>query len=133
MPLLEVRCLNPECGALNRVPDYSIRRRPRCGKCLELLSESNHTKALRKLYRSGRYIARLVLLASPIGLFAWIGSGQEKSPATPSDARTVSCASEPPPRHGDYAIFDFAPRVAPFKVETSSNSYYLVKLENLQN
>jgi len=136
MPVYEVRCVHAECGALNRVPEYSVRKQPRCGKCNNLLPESKHTKALRRIYQYGLYVARLALLAAPIGLFAWVGSGRETPSAMPPKTNprpATVCGGDALPRQGDYAILDFAPRVAPFKVETSPNSYYLVKLENLQN
>lgn len=47
MPTQEVRCVNAECGALNRVPGYSTDKQPRCSKCRQALPESNRIKAIR--------------------------------------------------------------------------------------
>jgi len=43
----EVRCLNPKCGTLNRVPPYRIEEVPRCKECGRLLPESITTQMLR--------------------------------------------------------------------------------------
>jgi hypothetical protein len=75
VPIREVRCSKPDCGTLNRVPAYSIRKIPKCGRSGEPLPEQVAVKTLRGLYQSRRFFFRLAILASPLLFFAWVGSG----------------------------------------------------------
>jgi hypothetical protein len=76
----------------------------------------------------------MLVLASPLLFFAWIGSGN-KAPArsTSPQALAETCVVEPRPVQGEYLATDFSPRVAPFGIETAPNSDYLVKLEDARD
>lgn len=128
----EVRCTNPDCGALNRVREHSFRQIPNCGSCHTALPESAATRLFRNIYTRRKYFGwplYLAILASPIAFFAWLGSG----PNDVTARETVKCAAQPRPPMGDYLITDFGDRIAPFEVSTESGIDYLVKLERANN
>lgn len=67
----------------------------------------------------------LAILASPLVVFAWLGSGPKEA-----GMRDVAeCPAQPKPPAGDYLITDFSDRVAPFGVKSDRGLDYLVKLE----
>jgi len=121
----EVRC--KACGALNRVREHSFRQMPKCGSCHAPLPEGAATRFLRWIHARRNYLwpAYLGILASPLALLAWLGSGTRDISAR----GIVECPAQAQPRVGDYLITDFAPRVAPFELNTESGLDYLVKLE----
>jgi hypothetical protein len=80
---------------------------------------------LREFYRWRWFPLWLLVVASPLAFLVWFGSGVREPPA-----QTASkCVEQIRPPVGDYFVTDFADRVAPFTVETSVGSDYLVKLE----
>jgi hypothetical protein len=56
---------------------------------------------MRQVYKWGRPVAYLVLLASPLEFFAWIGSSSSSGPKTAS-VTVNTCAGRPQPREGVY-------------------------------
>ncbi|MBI4692745.1 MAG: hypothetical protein HY749_01845 [Gammaproteobacteria bacterium] len=56
----------PACGAVNRIENYSIEKRPRCAGCHALLPESFHVRVARAL---GDAWSRFALLAAFIAGF----------------------------------------------------------------
>jgi hypothetical protein len=106
VPIREVRCSNLDCGTLNRVPAYSIRKIPKCGRCGEPLPEKVAVKTLRGLYQSRRFFLGLAILASPLLFFAWIGSVPRVTTPrpilTPTVSRVDSCAGSAQPGEGIY-------------------------------
>jgi hypothetical protein len=129
VPIREVRCTKSDCGTLNRVPAYSIRKIPTCGRCGEPLPEQVAVKTLRGLYQSRRFFFRLAILALPLLFFAWVGSGSHD----PTIRGAAECQAQPRPTVGDYLITDFSDRVVPFAIETDRGLDYLVKLERTDN
>ena len=131
----EVRCTNPECGALNRVPGYSVRRAPQCGKCHTKLPEANAVRILRNLYGVRRFWLAIPALA----FLGWailrpnsnIGDRSIIPASTPvaSDA----CAGRAQPRQGIYKWYGptWGNDVANFTITTAAGSNYFVKLEDL--
>lgn len=121
----EIRC--PSCGTLNRVPAYSFRRIPECGKCRVKLPETTLTKVARDLY----LLPRVIWLALPVALIlGWFTWQQTTGHSAPHAFDHSSCKPQPRPPQGDYAIQNPLPRWAPFRVNTSAGADYLVKLEN---
>src|SRR5438309_1308768 len=87
----EIRCVNPQCGTVNRVPRYWIRQVPECGKCRTKLPEPDSIRLLR----------RIVTIPAGVwfGTFAlggWYGLSQLPTPpplltfTTPTSAPTTS-------------------------------------------
>ena len=131
----EVRCTS--CNTLNRVRDHSFTRIPWCGKqgCGAVLPEPAGTKTIRFLYQF-RLWAASFLLGAVIFTYVWFGSHSASLTPTSSSVRpepVATCAVQNRPYPGEYAIVDFSPRVAPFKINTAAGFDYLVKLENFQN
>src|SRR5258708_5791236 len=95
----EVRC---GCGALNRLPHYSIGRIPSCGKCHSRLPESGLIKIFRRLY-----VSRVPLAVTAICLtVVWIFWGvplisRGTSPTVPRRTQ-ISCSSPTFPVQGIY-------------------------------
>ena len=133
----EVRCTNPECGALNRVPGYSIRRAPQCGKCHTKLPEANAVRILRDLYGVRRFWLAIPALA----FLAWailqpnsakVGDKNIVSVSSPI-VTTDACAGQAQPRQGIYKWYGRAwgDDVADFTITTAAGSNYFIKLEDL--
>jgi hypothetical protein len=110
MRMRKVRCR--ECGTLNRLSTYSIRRMPQCGKCHVSLPETRIITAARKLFA----IPRLVWFGIPaaFGVLIWAGwtmSAQSNAvvarPAAPV-TRQAACTSEGPTTVGPaiYRVYD---------------------------
>jgi hypothetical protein len=132
----EVRCINPDCGALNRVPRYSIRCIPRCGSCHTPLSETATVISLRRLYRG-----RSALIAVPcIAFVAWIAWGSAatdpgKGVTDPTHIQAAvadACTGHAQPRQGIYRWggFMWGDDIAVFTITTAPGSNYFVKLED---
>jgi hypothetical protein len=47
----EVRCTNPACAMLNRVPSHSVSRIPICGQCGSELPVATANKSSTNIYR----------------------------------------------------------------------------------
>ena len=108
MTTREIRC--EACGTLNRLPDYSIRRIPECGKCHVKLPEARSTAMLRTIHRF-----RIQIVAVPmVGLLAWavwdatiLGAAKQPSAETAQTAANQSasastCIKYRLPSHGLY-------------------------------
>lgn len=128
MATREVQCINPQCGTLNRVPHYSFRRVPQCGKCHAKLPEGSAIIWARWLYD----LRRILWLAIPAAAIAlWIsfpyGHLGEKQAAA-----VDQCAGRPQPREGVYRWYGpmWGQDVAEFTLKTASGSNYFVKLED---
>lgn len=118
----EVRCVNPKCGALNRVPRYSIKRIPECGKCHNQLPENGTIKTLRKLYR----FRGLLIFVAFACFITWVSRDQIREALNPVPACIVHAA----PRQGVYRWYVDSQDVANFTIKTASGSDYFVKLED---
>jgi hypothetical protein len=135
MAMREVRCVNPSCGTLNRVPGYSVRRVPRCGKCQTPLPESAAFAVLRELYRF-----RWMLVAMPFAAWlawaAWESSTDvgKKAPSpvnTRSAQRPVACTPvEPVTISGISRVYDTSdrPRLTEWTINAGGGADYFVKL-----
>lgn len=118
----EVRCINPDCGALNRVPRYSIRRIPECGKCHTRLPEHDAIKTLRKLYR----FRGLLIFGACAGVLLLVYHDPISALLNPPPA----CTAHESPRQGVYRWYAATDDVATFTIKTASGSDYFVKLED---
>jgi len=78
MTTREVRCTH--CGALNRVPRYSVRRIPWCGTCRCALPESKGVQLLRKLYQDRIQILGAVLV---LGGIVYLGAPSTTERSSP--------------------------------------------------
>jgi hypothetical protein len=119
----EVRCINPNCGVLNRVPRYSVRRVPQCGKCHWKLPEHGAIRIFRSTYS----VPRVIWLAIPVvGLIIW---GVQDATTMRADA----CVGRPQPRQGIYKWYgrSWGNDVAAFTIKTAAGSNYFVKLVDL--
>lgn len=131
----EVRCINPECRALNRVTRYSIKRIPSCGKCHWNLPEHGAIKVLRRVYT----IPRVVWIgAVALALIYWITIDQSAPVVTrsaktvpPSAQRSVACSPvEPVTIHGIYRVYDTndQPRLTQWTINAGAGANYFIKL-----
>ena len=127
---IEIRC--ESCGTLNRVSPYSIRQIPKCGRCQEALPENMTFKLVRGLYRSPSHFLRLLLIASPLLLFAWVGLGLP-SPNTVASTAGNQCVGRPQPRQGIYRWYgpDWGSDLAELTIKTSVGKNYFIRLEDL--
>lgn len=116
----EIRCANPNCGALNRVPRYSIKRIPECGKCHTRLPEPASTKLARNLYK---YRGPLIL-AIFVGVIGWGSRDEIRETLNPAPVCTVRASPRP------VRWYTAEDDVAPFTIKTASGSDYFVKLED---
>jgi hypothetical protein len=134
MRMRKVRCR--ECGTLNRLSTYSIRRMPQCGKCHVSLPETRIITAARKLSA----IPRLVWVGIPaaFGILIWAGwtmSAQSNAvvarPAAPV-TRQAACTSEGPTTVGPaiYRVYDTQdrPRLTRWTINAGIGADYFVKL-----
>jgi hypothetical protein len=139
-----VRCT--VCGFINRLPWYSISRRPICGNCREALPEPGLTKGLRHLYRFRVLIGIGVVGAALVLLARW--APLAPSPSTPSPSAHISapasppveikqpvpvaeiCATHPRPSEGLYWPDVLAGPFARLTIKTSPGSDYFVKMED---
>jgi hypothetical protein len=129
----EVRCTNPDCGSLNRVPNYSIRRLPECGKCHTKLPETRAVKILRGFYAHRH---RAIVALGVVALLGWsLWSiptsivGKQDAPKT-QPILPVTCVERVLPPHGLYAELDFSERPAELTIQAAPGSSYFVNLEN---
>jgi hypothetical protein len=125
VPTREVRC--GSCGALNRVPEYSVARIPSCGRCRAALPESRITKAFRHLYRF-RFLGGTAILALLILLSLWA----PWTPATKSHLEFAeTCSGRSQPSQGLYRSYYYSSNaLAPLTIRTATGSNYFVKLED---
>jgi hypothetical protein len=125
----EVRC--EACGTINRVPRYSIRQIPRCGKsgCGKELPEGAARKLIRVLYRSRRgllFWAILIgFLPSLIGVFTLL---ERFTSRQASLARNPPSCSMPSPAHGVYRRYTASPLLAQLTIRTGVGENYFAKL-----
>jgi hypothetical protein len=123
----EVRCNS--CGALNRVPSYSIHHIPWCGKCGAALPEHQVVKATRLSYRLGRLSLYYLLLGA--FLTAFIGlltlSSHLMSRQTQLAKNPPSCTAPLPP-HGLYRRYTELPLLSRLTLKTETGENYFVKL-----
>ena len=133
----EIRC--EACGTLNRLPGYSVRRIPECGKCHSKLPETRSAVMRRVIYRSRRWI----VTASLIGILACIvvvtmisGRGQSAFVETPRTAAgqptlAKTCAKYLSTLQGLGGDYDASQRPALLTVRTVPGLLYLVKLDEI--
>ncbi len=127
----EVRC--GVCGTINRVPGYSIRKIPQCGKCRALLSENAAIRILRGLHRWRRFPILLLILASPIAFIALIVLGSNLA-TTITPSRTINaCTAQPQPREGIYRWYrgEWGDDIAELTIKTTSGSNYFIRLADM--
>lgn len=133
----EVRC--EACGALNRLPYYSVRRVPECGKCHSKLPEARSKAMRRAIYRF-----RIQIAAVPMfGLLAWavwdatiLRGGKQTSaetarPVANQPAAGSTCIKHRLPSHGLYEEDDTSERPALLTIRTAPGPFYLVNLEKV--
>jgi len=108
------------CGALNRVPRYSIKRIPECGKCHAPLPEHVAIKTTRKLYP----FRGLAILAVFGGIIGWGLRDEIRETLNPAPACTTPATPRP------IRWYTAEDDVAPFTIKTASGSDYFVKLED---
>jgi hypothetical protein len=125
----EVRCINPACGALNRVRRYSVFKKPQCGKCGTPLPESGIVKFLRFVRdpsARGRPYAKAIAIISLIAgaslYFAW-----------DSVSMGLGCSVQPVPPHGLYARYSDYSAAVPLRIESSPGSNYFVKISDAKD
>jgi hypothetical protein len=149
------------CGAVNRIPAYSIRRIPVCGRCKTKLPEGAGIQIVRKVYKlpKGFYL----ILVAAVGIYLIWGPSTSPTttttppPATaqqpPSTQKTAAVtapvsapytppvqykAPEPPscqgnyqPSEGVYRTYTNDADVAALTVRTASGSNYFLKLDDM--
>jgi hypothetical protein len=93
----EIQC--SACGAINRVPGYSFRRIPECGKCHARLPEPAATKAFRRLYVRRIPVAVITVLAVLVAGY-WYGASGQRTTAMPAP-----CADRPKPNEGLFRFY----------------------------
>lgn len=128
----EVRC--EACGTINRVPGYSIRKIPQCGKCEAPLPEHTAVRAARSLYRWRYFLILVAVIASPIALFAWTWPPPSTRPIT-SAVRPPACSPvEPTTIGGILRVYDTQdqPRLTQWTINAGLGADYFVKLVELR-
>jgi len=122
----EVRCGNPECGALNRVPSYWVRRVPNCGKCGSKLPESKAIEIVRHVYS----LPGAIWLVIPFVAFV-VWSSTARTPDT-SHSASSECTGHAQPRNGIYQWYGpmWGPDIARLTIKTAAGSNYFIKLED---
>lgn len=118
----------PRCGTTNRVPQYSVDRRPRCGNCHAELPEAIPVRIARTLHRAPRLIW-LAVVGACLGTWAIWSYGTDASVSM--TASKDACTGRPLPRLGIYRWYTDADDVAPFTIRTAPGSNYFVKLVDL--
>ena len=117
----EVRCTNPDCGVLNRLPGYSIAKIAKCGRCGTTLAEIRIIRVLQTLYK----FRRLTPLAIIVAFWALI----LVAALWDSVAMGLGCSIRKAPAHGIYARYPNAIGGASLRIMTPTGSDYFVKLE----
>lgn len=125
------------CGTLNRLPEYSVRRIPECGKCHARLPETRSTTARRMIYRFRVQIAAVAM----VGVLAWValvalipGRGTQivaGSTRTDAVSSAAACAQSLLPSQGLNEEYDTAENAADFTIKASPGPFYLVKLDRV--
>jgi hypothetical protein len=135
----DIRC--EACGTLNRVPSYSFRRVPNCGKCGATLPEWWATRALRKLYVF-RFPITLVAFAGVLVWALWLTFGgnilavkKTSAPPRPVPQQIACTPTEPITIHGIYRVYDThdQPRLTQWTISAGGGSNYFVKLFDATN
>jgi hypothetical protein len=127
----QLRCVNPACMAINRVPRYSISRIPGCGKCHTKLPEPARVRLLRGLYANPRIVC---IVAIPIIfvicfiLLVALPPASPKSVASPKPVAT--CQQSELPDHGLYKAYSAPDRFAQLTIRTTAGAFYFIKLKN---
>jgi hypothetical protein len=127
----EIRC--EACGALNRVPAYSVRRIPECGRCRSKLPETRWALLRRTIHRSRIQIA----IASAVVILAWVGvvtiSGRgkptESQQTTREPASDATCVKSLVAAQGFNDGNDASERPAVLTISAAAGASYLVKLD----
>jgi hypothetical protein len=121
----EIRCIEPDCGTLNRVPGHSITKIARCGKCHTALPESAPIKSLQQLYRFRKF-AFLAVIGLVVALANLVPSSSQSPKSSPA---ADICATRHQPSQGPYFLYGAFPQIAPLTVKTAIGSDYFVKME----
>jgi hypothetical protein len=126
------------CGAINRVPRYSISRKPICGSCHAELPETTTTKGLRYLHRV-RYLAGVGFICALI-LLPWLYPLAPVPAPVPAPAASPAaieqpapievCTTYPQPGHGQYWPDTLVGPFAAFTIRTPAGANYFVKMED---
>jgi hypothetical protein len=127
----EIRC--EACGALNRVPAYSVRRIPECGRCRNKLPETRWALLRRTIHRSRIQIA----IASAVAISAWVavvtisgrGKQTESQQTTRAPASDATCVKNLVASQGFNDGNDAAERPAVLTIRAAPGASYLVKLD----
>ncbi len=121
----EIRCSKSDCGALNRVPGYSISKIAKCGKCGARLPELTSIRTLQTIYKFRRLTPFTLLVAFWVvilGFAFW-------DPIVMG----LGCSIQRTPAHGTYARYAGAIGDVSFTVITQPGSNYFVKLDKEPN
>lgn len=133
MSIREIRC--EACRTLNRLPDYSVRRIPECGRCHARLPETRSATTRRMIYRF-----RVQIAAAPMAaILVWVAlvamtpgrgtqtlAGATRTTTAPSAAACGQSLSQ-----GLNVEYDGAENAADFTITTSPGPFYLVKLDRV--
>jgi hypothetical protein len=118
----EVQC--GACGAVNRVPGYSVRRIPECGKCHARLPEPAATTAVRRLYVRRIPLAVIAVIAVSAVVVAGYWYGVLGTRAMPA-----ACAARPKPNDGLVRFYsDTAATLTRLTISAGSGADFFVKL-----
>ena len=118
----ELRC--PFCGTQNRVPSFSVRKVPWCGKCGKPLPEPRLIRVLRFVHRQPRVLLFLCLVA----ILLW--AGRESLVDTLS--MSLSCPAQREPNAGIYARYLSSTRPTRLTIDAPLGANYFVKLVDAQ-
>jgi hypothetical protein len=122
-----------KCGTTNRVPRYSIRQIPRCGRCSEL-PDGTGRRLLRYLYPNRRpllfLVALIAFLPVEIGTFTFRDRLTSRSASL---ARNPPDCGIPLPRHGVYWQYFSTPQLGTLTVKTNPGENYFVKLVDVRD
>jgi hypothetical protein len=129
MTVREVRCIESDCGTLNRVPAHSITKIARCGKCHAALPELSAIKVLQNVYR---FRGRIAIGICAVFLL-WASNDAIRARINNSVTSPPACQAHTQPRQGVFAYYDLAPAVARLTIRTAADANYFVKLEHLQS
>lgn len=123
----EVLCSS--CGAINRLPAYSITRKPKCGKCGAALPEKAAIRIARGLFRL-RSLAPLALLISFVFAFPVILRFVD-GPSKAERLANFSCPSVAIPANGPITKWNTSePRVANISIRADAGMNYVLKAED---
>ena len=124
----EVTCSS--CGTINRLPPYSITRKPKCGKCGVGLPEKLTVRVMRGVVEFRFFVPWAIAIS--VALAILIISYFTRGPTVAERLAKVSCPTVGIPANGLLTSWNSNPTVSRISMHAESGFNYVLKVEDAE-